>query len=134
MTSNLKYKLKPKPKPDNIDKLVGINIRKFRLHKGFAMQQLASAIDISHQQIQKYEAGLNRTSAGNLWKISQFLEIPIHCFYTGNLEKSDEVYPKSVDNKRLKQFIFFFMKLKDKNLEHHAVTNIKALAQLSGKL
>jgi transcriptional regulator with XRE-family HTH domain len=50
---------------------------------GLTQQQLASAVGIRFQQIQKYECGANRISAARLWQLSEALEIPIGYFYDG---------------------------------------------------
>jgi transcriptional regulator with XRE-family HTH domain len=46
-------------------------------------QQLASAVGVRFQQIQKYECGANRISAGRLWELAEALEVGISYFYEG---------------------------------------------------
>ncbi|WP_143245329.1 helix-turn-helix domain-containing protein, partial [Bartonella elizabethae] len=48
----------------NIDLLVGKRIRLRRKRLGMSQTTLGNALGISFQQIQKYENGLNRVSAG----------------------------------------------------------------------
>ena len=45
--------------------------------------QLADAIGITFQQIQKYEHGTNRISAGKLLQVAHFLSVPIEVFFEG---------------------------------------------------
>lgn len=52
--------------PTDIDKLVGANLRALRLKRNLTLAELAHAMSISHQQLQKYETGMNRLSAGML--------------------------------------------------------------------
>jgi transcriptional regulator with XRE-family HTH domain len=66
-----------------IDHHVGDRIRRRRTLLGYTQEQLADALDISYQQIQKYETGANRVSAGRLFQISQRLEVPITFFFDG---------------------------------------------------
>jgi len=66
-----------------IDHHVGDRIRRRRTILGYTQEQLADALDISYQQIQKYETGANRVSAGRLFQISQRLEVPINFFFDG---------------------------------------------------
>jgi transcriptional regulator with XRE-family HTH domain len=47
---------------------------------------LAKTLGVSFQQVQKYEKGINRISAGRLLKMARGLEVPIAYFYAG-LEK-----------------------------------------------
>ncbi len=66
-----------------VDIHVGQRLRHRRWLVGKTQQQLAVAIGIKFQQIQKYESGANRISASRLWDISQALNIPISYFFEG---------------------------------------------------
>ena len=44
---------------------------------------LANALGVSFQQIQKYEKGTNRVSASRLQQIASFLQVPIPYFFDG---------------------------------------------------
>ena len=46
-------------------------------------QQLAEAVGIKFQQIQKYETGMNRVSASRLWDIAEALSVPVSFFFEG---------------------------------------------------
>jgi transcriptional regulator with XRE-family HTH domain len=46
-------------------------------------QQLAEAVGIKFQQIQKYETGMNRVSASRLWDIAAALSVPVNFFFEG---------------------------------------------------
>ena len=48
-----------------------------------AQEQLATAIGISYQQVQKYETGANRVSAGRLHEIAKILGIDIAYIFEG---------------------------------------------------
>lgn len=66
-----------------IDVHVGRRIRAARLTKGYSQQQLGEALDLSFQQVQKYEKGTNRIGAGRLAKIAEALEVPLAYFFEG---------------------------------------------------
>jgi len=66
-----------------VDVHVGKRIRQRRWINGITQQQLAEAVGIKFQQIQKYETGMNRVSASRLWDISQVLEVPVSFFFDG---------------------------------------------------
>ena len=53
-------------------------------------EQLAAAVGVRFQQIQKYECGANRISASRLWLLSQALEAPIGYFYEGLVNLGDD--------------------------------------------
>ena len=46
-------------------------------------QQLAQAVGIRFQQIQKYESGANRISASRLWDLARALDMPVSFFFEG---------------------------------------------------
>ena len=70
-----------KKAPDPIDRLVGQNIRVFRLSKGMTQTALGNALDITFQQIQKYENGSNRVGSGRLAQIAKTLDVPVARFF-----------------------------------------------------
>jgi transcriptional regulator with XRE-family HTH domain len=63
--------------PDPIDVAVGARIRIRRRWLGFSQTQLANALGITFQQVQKYERGANRVSASMLVKIATKLETTV---------------------------------------------------------
>jgi transcriptional regulator with XRE-family HTH domain len=63
--------------PDPIDVAVGARIRIRRRWLGFSQTQLATALGITFQQVQKYERGANRVSASMLVKIAAKLETTV---------------------------------------------------------
>jgi len=55
-------------------------------------QQLADAIGVRFQQVQKYESGANRISAARIWDIARALNVPVPFFYAGlNGQSEDEL-------------------------------------------
>ncbi len=48
---------------------------------GLTQEHLAQALEISYQQVQKYETGANRVSAGRLYEIAQRLEVDVAYFF-----------------------------------------------------
>lgn len=73
-----------------IDTLIGIKVNELRILKGLSRSQLASKIDVSHQQLQKYEKGTNRISVGRLASIAIALKKPVTFFFEG-LNNVDEL-------------------------------------------
>ncbi|MHA1549927.1 MAG: helix-turn-helix domain-containing protein [Alphaproteobacteria bacterium] len=60
------------------DTQLGINLRLNRKSMGFSQKKLAHKLNISFQQIQKYESGVNRLSVVRLIEISQALSVPLY--------------------------------------------------------
>lgn len=70
-------------KPLEADLVVGANIRKLRGEHGLTLQELASQLGMSHQQLQKYETGSNRVSAGVLYVMAHAFSVPVDALFEG---------------------------------------------------
>jgi len=66
-----------------VDIHVGKRIRHRRWTMPMTQAQLADAVGVKFQQIQKYEAGTNRVSASRLWEIARAVEVPVSYFFDG---------------------------------------------------
>ncbi|MCK6417401.1 MAG: helix-turn-helix domain-containing protein [Alphaproteobacteria bacterium] len=74
-------KRKTKGSPDSVDVHVGNRLRIRRSLLGLSQEKLAEAVGLTFQQVQKYERGINRISAGRLFQFSRILDVPITYFY-----------------------------------------------------
>ena len=75
-----------------VDAYVGGRIRERRTAMGLTQENLATALEISYQQVQKYEAGTNRVSAGRLYEIARKLDVEVSFLYEG-LNPDHDVAP-----------------------------------------
>ncbi len=66
-----------------VDVHVGKRVRHRRWMVGMTQQQLAEAVGIKFQQIQKYETGMNRVSASRLWDIGRSMDVDVSFFFEG---------------------------------------------------
>jgi transcriptional regulator with XRE-family HTH domain len=62
---------------------LGRQLRRRRRLVGLTQQQVADAVGVRSQQIQKYEYGVNRVSAAMLWRLAGVLGAPIEYFFEG---------------------------------------------------
>ena len=69
--------------PDPVDVHVGRRVRERRMLLGFSQTELGKRLDVTFQQIQKYEKGSNRLSASMLWRAADALDVPISFFFDG---------------------------------------------------
>ena len=67
----------------HVDVHVGQRMRHRRWMLGITQPQLAARVGITFQQIQKYEAGMNRVSASRLWDIAEAMEVDVTFFFEG---------------------------------------------------
>lgn len=66
---------------DDVDILVGRQLRRRRRLLGLTQTQVAEAVGLRFQQIQKYECASNRMSVGTLWKLACVLDVDIGYFF-----------------------------------------------------
>lgn len=93
--------------PDPIDVHVGSRMQLRRTLLGMTQEQLAKAIGVSFQQVQKYERGLNRLSASRLFDVCQALGTSITYFYEdvseevlrGRQRNADISHPEALGGK-----------------------------------
>jgi len=80
----------------NFNKHLGVKLKLRRLALGLTQTKVANAINVTFQQIQKYEKGTNGVSSIRLLQLSNYLKVPINYFfedyseYLINLERSNE--------------------------------------------
>lgn len=79
-------------------KEIGRRIREFRQKAGFSQEKLAEAIDMSFQQIQKYEHGISKLNTNKLQLIADALGITVYAFFDDYI---DAPYNLSPDEKKL---------------------------------
>ena len=83
---------------NDFNKHLGEMLKKRRLALGLTQTKVAKAINVTFQQIQKYEKGINGVSSVRLLQLATFLKVPINYFfdnyseYLNNLDKTAENY------------------------------------------
>ena len=116
---------------ENFNKHLGNKLKLRRLALGLTQTKVAKAINVTFQQIQKYERGTNGVSSIRLLQLSNYLKVPINYFfedyseYLINLDRAKEghmnvnynflvkLYSELNDDQKLK----FAKNLKALNLE-----------------
>ena len=79
-------------------KEIGRRIREFRQKAGFSQERLAELIDMSFQQVQKYENGSSKINTEKLQVVAEALGVSIYAFFDGYI---DAPYKLSPEEKRL---------------------------------
>jgi transcriptional regulator with XRE-family HTH domain len=67
--------------PDGIDNHVGRRLKQRRLFLGLTQQDLAARVQLTYQQIQKYETGANRFTASRLFDLALALGVRASWFF-----------------------------------------------------
>lgn len=71
----------PRLSRDPQDIEVGRRIRARRLELGLSLNALAVQLELTFQQVQKYESGANRVAASRLMRIAEALHVPPSFFF-----------------------------------------------------
>ena len=131
-----------KGRADNVDKLVSRKLKMRRMILGLSQNDLGKAVDVSIQQVQKYEKATNRISSGKLFAFAQFLKVPISYFYDQKEESSSaigaalaedqEIYgecePESVSEKEIANLIRAFGDISSSQSRKKIIELVKTMA------
>ncbi|WP_267554596.1 helix-turn-helix domain-containing protein [Rhizobium rhizogenes] len=74
--------------PSPIDVEVGRRIRLQRHVLGMSQSTLAKGLNVTFQQVQKYERGTNRVGASRLQRVAECLGVPISHFFDRSSDQS----------------------------------------------
>ena len=124
--------------PNKIDELVGQRIRWRRKELKWTQEQLSERLSLTFQQVQKYEKGVNRISAGRLYEMSRVLEVPVFYFFDGAEEylslpgqfeeETSEAAPLPQIDQEAMELVSAFQKIRDEGLRKSLLATIKAAA------
>ena len=109
---------------------VGQLIKALRMASGISQMKFAEELDLSYQQVQKYENGKAKITVARLMQISEALGIPTHIFFgpQGDQEDSGEEAEQlglSADEVTL---LMLFRRIRDKDLRNefiHMLENVQ---------
>ena len=107
-----------------IDCQVGERVRRRRILLGLTQDQLAEVLGISYQQIQKYETGANRISAGRLAQIAEALEVQPGWFF-GAVEQAESTGSSS---RAVIELVRNFSRIEDERVRTHLMALVRSLA------
>ena len=124
--------------PSKIDQLVGQRLRWRRRELRLTQEQLGEKLSLTFQQVQKYEKGVNRVSAGRLFEMSTAMGVPITYFFDGAetfldhdaayvAEDGDAIHAPVMTSEIL-DLIAAFQKIEDQSLRKSLLGTIQAAA------
>lgn len=133
--------------PHPMDIHVGSRVRLRRMMQSISQERLGEELDLTFQQIQKYEKGVNRIGASRLFDIARILEVPVQFFYddfgdgpetmigfaetnvdqTAGDDKSD--FFKTISTPEGMQLCRAFVAIKDYQVRRRVLDLVKALGE-----
>src|ERR1700733_8876928 len=106
-----------KPDGSEVDRHVGERIRRRRAEMGLTQEDLGRVLEISYQQVQKYETGANRISAGRLYEIAVELSVEVSYFFEGfQSERAASQMVHGGHNRAAIDMVRNFQEIKDESL------------------
>lgn len=127
--------------PSDIDRIIGQRLRLRRRELKLTQDKLAQLLNLTFQQVQKYEKGVNRIAAGRLYDIAKGLGVPITYFYDGvedmlenNRQALAEENPDAaapVMTGEMLELVAAFQAIRDDGLRKSLLAAIKAAAKAS---
>lgn len=124
--------------PSPADEEVGRRIRFHRRAKKVGKLHLAQQLGISPQQLQKYESGINRITAGKLVEIANVLDIEMSDFF----DRPSDSAPSNDNRLHPQQFDFTheallmsvaFMQIADPNLRRRLLELVQSVGESDGQ-
>lgn len=113
-----------------VDTIVGERIRRRRILSGLTQDQLGEALGVSYQQIQKYETGANRVSAGRLYLLAQKLDISPGWFFEGLHDSGQDADDELTSSSRFAiDCVRNLAKIKDEKVRAAIQTMVRTLAE-----
>lgn len=111
---------------NKINQQIGINIYELRLSKGLSRHKLAEQINVTQQQLQKYEYGKNSISTGRLLLIAKALNTNIEYFFLTPDKNINENTNNGINNSCL-TILKHFNNIKDIKQQQAITTLVKSL-------
>ncbi len=112
--------------PRPVDLHVGGRVKAGRTLIGMNQTELGKHVDVTFQQIGKYEKGGDRIAASRLWQFSLILGQPISWFFEGIGERKRKVEDLLAKRETL-QFVRYFSAC-DPDVQKHLAAMINAVA------
>lgn len=81
---------------------IGEKIKEFRKLRGLTQEQLAVGVEVTFQQIQKYESGATRLNTDKLQAVANALDVPVSAFF--DVECKYEELLSEEEQKLIKRF------------------------------
>jgi len=111
--------------PHPFDVHVGARVRQRRRQLGMSQDTLAKAVDITFQQVQKYERGATRISASRLYDMAQVLGVPVGFLCQGFGDVGDHDFLGSAEGAEL---VSGFLRVRSPHQRQRIVDLVRVLA------
>jgi len=124
-----------------IDRAIGGRIRMRRAMLGMSQKQLGTAIQLTPQQVQKYEKGTNRIAVSTLARVADVLGVPVSFFFAeskggrrmGRAAAETEIVAAMAERRETLDLLRTFRTLEDAALRRHFVDFVRQICRASAR-
>lgn len=137
-------KKKTKGAASQIDAHVGQRLRVRRSLLGLSQEKVAEAVGLTFQQLQKYERGMNRISAGRLMQFSVILDVPVAYFFENfratpqnkkvlhamaDNDQDEFMSPDVIQSKETLNLVRAYYRIEDENVRRSVYNFVKSVSE-----
>jgi len=117
-----------------VDKALGVLIYNARINAGWSRQQLGDLIDVTHQQVQKYEAGSNRIAVARVIMLADAFKLPVSHFYKAcdHMSVNQDLNEERTGCRLKLELVRNFNKINDKKAKENIVALTRTLSGQRG--
>lgn len=122
-------------KIDDVEKHIGQQLKMLRISNKMSQKALAEKLDITYQQVQKYEMGANRISVARVWQFCKIFSVTPDFLFENllNLDdknaKAGELIPNVVATSQDIKLMLAFKKIEDGNNRNLIIKLCQAFAE-----
>ena len=116
-------------------KELGEKIKSLRKERGMSQNALAELIDVTFQQVQKYENGQSGISVNRLHKIARAFDIPVTEFFTGEAacELGEENTVPGLLTAEERELLRVFRQIRSGKLKGDLITHLRNILDIESK-
>ena len=106
-----------------VDRVIGDKIRMRRGELGMTQTELAKAIGVAFQQVQKYEQGKNRVGGSRVDGIAKALQVPVSYFFEQTADDMEVAQGSLLDTRGAVSLLRAYAAITERH-QRHALINI----------
>ena len=106
---------------------IGAALKQRRRELGISQEKLAEILNVSYQQVQRYESGANKLNVENIQLIAETLSVPITFFFSSDYNQSVAEPPSPYISAEEKSLLEYFRKIND-TYDRQMVIDVARLA------
>jgi transcriptional regulator with XRE-family HTH domain len=111
-----------------IDGVIGARIRMRRGELGMSQTELAKAVGVTFQQVQKYERGANRVGGSRLARVAEALDVPVAYFFDQSSEEMEAVQGSLLSTRGAVSLLRAYAAIKNQRQRQVMVNMARAMA------